>query len=348
MTKEQVQRIILQKAVPHPTAEMQLVETHISWVILTDSFAYKIKKPVRLSFLDFSTLSKREYYCEQEVLLNRRLAPEMYLGVLPVTSDSEDLLIGGKTGEVMDHVVWMRRMDDSRQMDLLLAQGGVEIGDMDKLAGILARFHEGAKRVLISETWMELHEEFADISGQGLFLEKYYEGGSRAFIEEVVHWAYSFLSGIRSRIEERKESGFVVDGHGDLHCRNIILGDDPVIFDCIEFSEALRTLDVLNEVAFLCMDLERFGREDLASAFLDRYLALTGAMENGTDRLLFLYYKLYRANVRIKVLCIQCKEGEGGSERKAKELIGKYMQLFKRYFRELKAACDAGEADQMP
>lgn len=347
MTKEQVQRIILEKGVPHPTRELRLVETHISWVILTDAFAYKIKKPLRLSFLDFSTLLKREYYCAQEVLLNRRLAPEMYLGVLPVTSDSGNLWIGGKTGEVIDHVVWMQRMDDRRQMDLLLAQGEVEVGQMHKLAGILARFHEGAQRVKMAETWKELYEEFADISGQAPFLDKYYEAGARAFIVEVVHWSHDFLKGIGARIEQRKESGFVVDGHGDLHCRNIILGDDPVIFDCIEFSEALRTLDVLNEVAFLCMDLERFGREDLASAFLDRYLAITGAMENGTDGLLFLYYKLYRANVRIKVLCIQGKEGEGGSERKAKELIGKYMHLFKRYFRELKAAFDAGAGDEM-
>ena len=212
-----------------------------------------------------------------------------------------------------------------------------------KLAGILARFHGEAKRVRVSETWKELHEEFADISGQATFLEEYYKAGSGAFIEEVIRWGYDFLREIRARIEERKESGFVVDGHGDLHCRNIILGVEPVIFDCIEFSEALRTLDVLNEVAFLCMDLERFGRDDLSEAFLDRYLALTGAIENRTDRLLFLYYKLYRANVRIKVLCIQLKEGEGGSDPKGWELIEKYMLLFKRYYGELKRAWDTGE-----
>jgi aminoglycoside phosphotransferase family enzyme len=342
MTKDQVERIILEKRVPHPTLEMRLVETHISWVILADSFVYKIKKPLRLSFLDFSTFSKRAYYCEQEVLLNRRLAPEMYLGVLPVTNASGNVTIGGQTGEVIDHVVWMRRMDDSRQLDLLLAEGEVEVGQMDKLAGILARFHQGARRVKVAETWKELYEEFADISGQATCLDEYYKAGSGAFMEEVIHWGYGFLRGIQARIEERKGSGFVVDGHGDLHCRNIILGIEPVIFDCIEFSEALRTLDVLNEVAFLCMDLERFGRDDLAKAFLDRYLTLTGAIENRTDRLLFLYYKLYRANVRIKVLCIQLKEDEGGSDPKGRELIEKYMLLFRRYYLELKAAWEAG------
>jgi aminoglycoside phosphotransferase family enzyme len=341
MTKEQVERILYNRAVAHPTLAVRLVETHISWVILADSFVYKIKKPLQLSFLDFSTLSKRAYYCEQEVLLNRRLAPEMYLGVLPVTDDSGKVAIGGETGEVIDHVVWMRRMDDSRQMDLLLAGGEVQAGQMDKIAGILARFHEGAKRVRVSETWKELYEEFADISGQATYLEENFKAGSGAFIEEVILWGYGFLKGIRARIEARKESGFVVDGHGDLHCRNIILGAEPVIFDCIEFSEALRTLDVLNEVAFLCMDLERFGRDDLAKAFLDKYLGLTGAMENGADRLLFLYYKLYRANVRIKVLCIQLKGDKGNPDPKEWELIGDYMHLFRRYYLELKTAWDA-------
>jgi len=338
MKKEEVEGIILNKAMPHPSPEMRLVETHISWVILADSFVYKIKKPLRLSFLDFSTLSRREYYCEQEVLLNRRLAPEMYLGVLPVTDDSGKVTIGGKTGEIIDHVVWMRRMDDRRQMDLLLAKGEVEVGQMHELAGILARFHKGARSAEVSETWEELHEEFADISGQGTYLDAHYMAGSGALLEEVIHWGYVFLKGIQSRIDERKEGGFVVDGHGDLHCRNIILGDSPVIFDCIEFSEALRTLDVLNEVAFLCMDLERFSRDDLSGAFLERYLALTGAIEKGADHLLFLYYKLYRANVRIKVLCIQIQENGVGSHPKEQELIGNYMRLFKRYYRELKAA----------
>jgi aminoglycoside phosphotransferase family enzyme len=266
----------------------------------------------------------------------------MYLGVLPVTNDLGNITIDGKTGEVIDHVVWMRRMDDSRQMDLLLAQGEVEVGQMDKIAGILARFHEEAKRVKVSGTWKELHDEFADISGQATCLEEYYKAGSGAFIEEVIQWGYHFLRGIRARIEERIESGFVVDGHGDLHCRNIILGVEPVIFDCIEFSEALRTLDVLNEVAFLCMDLERFGREDLAKAFLNSYLALTGAIENRTDRLLLRYYKLYRANVRIKVLCIQLKGDKGSSGPNEWELIEKYMVLFKRYYLELKTAWSAG------
>ncbi len=343
MTTAQVHQILSSRAVPLPTAELRLVETHISWVLLADSHAYKIKKPVKLSFLDFSTLEKRAYYCEQEVLLNQRLAPGMYLGVLPVTRDSGGIFLGEGTGEVVDHAVWMQRMDESRQMDLLLAKGSVEAASVDALSGILARFHREARKIKEAETWKELFGEFADIAGQGPFLDRAYQPGTSVFIDEVVRWVSGFLKGSRERIEARKDKGFVVEGHGDLHCRNIFMLDPPVIFDCIEFSEALRTLDVLNEVAFLCMDLERFGREDLASRFLEGYLHLTGAMENEADRLLFLYYKLYRANVRIKVLCIGLQEGAAakGPGPAVQELTGQYLGLFRRYYRELKAAWDA-------
>jgi aminoglycoside phosphotransferase family enzyme len=340
MTKHQVQQILANRAVPHPTVELQLVETHISWVFLADAFAYKIKKPLKLSFLDFSTAQKRARCCEQEVRLNRRLAPEMYLGVLPVTLDSGTISIGGREGEVVDYAVWMQRMDDSRQMDLLLEKGDVDVASLDDLAEILARFHKGTRKIREAETWKELYEEFADISGQGPFLDQMHESGTAVLVDGVVRWVFDFLKGNAERIEARKEAGFVVDGHGDLHCRNIFLLQPPVIFDCIEFSESLRTLDVLNEVAFLCMDLERFGREDLANRFLERYLHLTGAMENEADRSLFLYYKLYRANVRIKVLCIQLGEGGGteGAAAGGNELLGRYLGLFRRYYRELKGA----------
>lgn len=339
MTPEQVHRLVQNKAVAQPTRELRLIETHISWVLLADAFVYKLKKPVKLSFLDFSTVEKRKYSCEQEVLLNHRLAPDMYLGVVPITSDKGKVQIGGK-GEVIEHAVWMKRMDESRQMDLQVQAGELEARHMEPLAEVLAGFHMKAGKVRVSETWKDLYEEFADIAGQKDFLDAHYQEGTSLLLEEAIRWVFHFLKGVKGRIEERKEKGFVIDGHGDLHCRNIFMLDPPVIFDCIEFSENLRTLDMLNEVSFLCMDLERYGREDLADAFLSRYLSLTGALENETDRLLFLYYKLYRANVRIKVYCIGLKEemGPGRDQKKEHELIGEYLVLFRRYFRELKRA----------
>ncbi len=142
----------------------------------------------------------------------------------------------------------------------------------------------------------------------------------------------------RERIEERKAAGFVIDGHGDLHCRNIFMLDPPVIFDCIEFSEELRTLDMLNETAFLCMDLERFGRRDLASEFMYTYNAATGVIECNADQQLFLYYKMYRANVRMKVHSLHLLEAEGKEESMEKELelVRRYFELFGQYFNELR------------
>lgn len=338
MTQEELNRIINSKAVPFPTAEISLIETHISWVLLTDSYAYKIKKPLKFSFLDFSTLEKRRLCCQQEVALNRRLAPHMYLGVLPVISDEGRLRIGGSGGRVVDYVVWMGRMDESRQMDLLMEQGLVEKPDMEQLAVVLANFHRTAGKVPGGTSFEELLEEFTDISSVIPFVREHFGEGASEMLEEVNQWVPGFLGTVRGRIRERDRQGYVVDGHGDLHCRNVFLLDPPVIFDCIEFNEDLRSLDMLNEIAFLCMDLERYGRGDLAGVFTRRYLRENPIMEGETDQDLFLFYKMYRANVRIKVSCIHQMEAVGPDHERAEErdLIRQYLDLYLGYFRELR------------
>ena len=314
-----------------------MVETHISWVLLADQYAYKIKKPLRFSFLDFSTLEKREHYCGLEVALNRRLAPEMYLGVLPLREWEGQVRIGEGEGTLVDFAVWMKRMDDGRQMDLLLEEGGVGPAAVVQLAEMLADFHGRAREVREAETWKELYAEFEDLSSVSGWLGQQFGEETSLLITDVNEWARGFLEGISDRIEARKAGGFVVEGHGDLHCRNIFLLDPPVIFDCIEFNEAFRTLDVLSEVAFLCMDLERFGRADLASAFMERYQQLTRCLRDRTDR--FLFYKLYRANVRLKVHALQLQEGlvSGPSRDMELKMVSGYLRLFRAYFKEGKA-----------
>lgn len=337
MTLEEVQKIARNKGLPGQAGKVRLIETHISWVLMGDPHVYKIKKPLKFSFLDFSSLEKRKHYCGLEVELNRRLAPGMYLGVLPVTRESGLLRIGGESGEVVDYAVWMRRMDEGRQMDLLVEGGEVSQAEMRKLAEVLADFHLRARKVGESETWKELYEEFEDLSGIRSILGSALGKPAVVLVDEVLQWTRPFLSGVRMRIEERKTRGFIVEGHGDLHCRNIFLMDPPVIFDCIEFNEALRTLDMLNEAAFLCMDLERFGREDLAGAFMEHYNALTGVLEKAVDRQLFVYYKMYRANVRLKVHCIHLREGSGSprERQEEREVIGQYFRLLETYYRQL-------------
>ena len=338
MTQEDINRIINSKGVPYPSTEISLLETHISWVLLTDSYVYKIKKPLKFSFLDFSTLEKRKLCCEQEVALNRRLAPEMYLGVLPAVSEEGRLAIDGQWGETVDYVVWMRRMDESRQMDLLLEQGVVEKSDMVGLAKVLADFHMTTRKVPGGTSFEELLEEFTDIRTVLPFVNRHFGKEVSMLLEEVNRWVPVFLERVRGRIQERDRLGYVIDGHGDLHCRNIFLLDPPVVFDCIEFNEDLRSLDMLNEIAFLCMDLERYGRADLAEVFKEKYLAINPIMDEETDRYLFLFFKMYRANVRIKVSCIHQLEETGGAgeRKKEKQLIRQYLLLYERYFRELK------------
>ena len=339
MTGKELHQIINTLAVPHPTERLSLIETHISWVLLADAHAYKFKKPLKLSFLDFSTLGKRRVACEQEVFLNRRLAPGMYLGVLPVHSEEGRVRIDGPPGQVVDYVVCMRRMDESRQMDLLMEKGSVSESDVLGIAEVLADFHRAAQKVPGGTSYEELLEEFKDIASAIPYVEEHFGKKAALLLREVNQWVPWFLRQVQGRVQERDRMGFVIDGHGDLHCRNIFLLDPAVIFDCIEFNADLRSLDMLNEIAFLCMDLERYGRPDLARAFTRKYLALNPIMEEATDRDLFLFYKMYRANVRIKVSCIHLMEktGPGLNQVKERDLIRRYLKLYEDYFRELKA-----------
>ncbi|MDX1333125.1 MAG: hypothetical protein R3252_08855, partial [Robiginitalea sp.] len=181
-------------------------------------------------------------------------------------------------------------------------------------------------------------EEFTDIASVIPFVEELFGQKAARLLEEVNQWVPRFLRQVQGRVQERDRLGYVIDGHGDLHCRNIFLLDPPVIFDCIEFNADLRSLDMLNEIAFLCMDLERYGRPDLARAFTRKYLALNPIVEEATDRDLFLFYKMYRANVRIKVSCIHLMEKTGPEldRKKERDLIRQYLKLYEGYFRELK------------
>ncbi|MDX1334008.1 MAG: hypothetical protein R3252_13345, partial [Robiginitalea sp.] len=240
MTGKELHQIIKSRAVPYPTGELSLIETHISWVLLADSHAYKFKKPLKLSFLDFSTLDKRRVACEQEVSLNSRLAPGMYLGVLPVLSEDGRLRIDGPPGPVVDYVVCMLRMDESRQMDLLMEAGSVREADVEGIAGVLANFHRTAQKVPGGTSFEELLEEFTDIASVIPFVEELFGQKAARLLEEVNQWVPRFLRQVQGRVQERDRLGYVIDGHGDLHCRNIFLLDPPVIFDCIEFNADLR------------------------------------------------------------------------------------------------------------
>jgi len=326
MTGEQVHRIVSEKLFPGDKTGVSMLETHISWVVLSDAFAFKIKKPLRFDFLDFSTLERRKHFCEEELRLNRRLAPQMYLRVLPIGQHG----IGDETTPVVDYALQMHRMDNSREMDRLLLDDAVKPEDMERLADLLAPFH--LKNRLPGNFEYRLDRDVQDFADLFAFKSDLINAGvsDAALLDDWAESVPRFLNIHASRLEARAHQGFWIDGHGDLHSRNIFLPENaaPVVFDCLEFSAHFRQTDVLNELAFLCMDLEFYGRNDLSEVFLKAYTQHWPCFESPEDELLFVYFKAYRANVRLKVALLELRQHH--SEKLLKTAHA-YWVLLKRY-----------------
>lgn len=305
-------------AYPHPVSEVRLFETHISYVLLTGRFAYKIKKAVDLGFLDFTTLDRRRLFCEEEVRLNRRLAPEMYLGVVAIGGSAAAVHIGDTTPAV-EYAVKMTEFAQTALLDHRLARGQLLPADIDTLADRVAVFHEhagvsgaadeygtpAAAWRPVNENFIQLRTVLADVDDRPSTL---------ALLDELECWSHDEYARLKSVLAARKRTGFVRECHGDLHLANIAWFDGgPQIFDGIEFDPNLRWIDVMNEVAFVVMDLDERGRADYAHRFLDRYLQASGDYA-GLEVLPF--YRVYRALVRAKVACIRAVQ-EGPAARQA-------------------------------
>jgi uncharacterized protein len=335
-----IEHIIEQKAYPDVPSKVELIETHISWVLLTENFAFKIKKPIQYSFLSFTTLEKRKFYCEKEVRLNRRLCENIYLGVVPIYKNKDSWTIAGEAGEIVDYAVKMKKLDSERRMDILLKKGLVTRKHVEQLADKLASFHAFTDSIkgelLLYNFWLD----FSDIlKVKKYFSEKIGEAAGQK-IEEIVQFAKLFLEKYKRRITERHQQGFTVDGHGDLHSRNIFLLKEPVIFDCIEFNDHFRQVDVLNEIAFLCMDLDFYKETELQMLFFEQYQLKYPCIVKGEDFLIFQYYKLYRANVRAKVNALKAMQEEDPIEvAKRMKLCEAYFQLMVAYYSILSKEC---------
>lgn len=314
-----------------------LIETHISWVILTEAFVYKIKKPVKFSFLDFSTLDQRKYYCEREILLNNRLTTGIYLEVLPIRKTPEDQFsITSKKGEITDYTVKMTRLDTSQQMNILLTKHLVQPQHMDQIAAQLATFHASSAKAGPPPDIAEMQQDFADIDKIKNFLSTHLGKTNEVLLEKAILFSEAFLKAQQKRIMARYEEGFVIDGHGDLHSKNIFLLDQPVIFDCIEFNDHFRYLDILNELAFLCMDLDAYGQANLGAHLMEKYNTLHPILLQPADQLLFQYFKWYRANVRLKVSGLKLMSTHFKVIPKQElEDIKIYLTLFENYYLDL-------------
>ncbi len=335
MFKEQIEKLLYEGQFPEISHKTELVETHISWVILCDEFVYKIKKPVLYSFLDFSTIALRKHFCEREIELNQRLSKNVYLEVLPVSVLNGYYSIGQQKGSVIDYAVKMRKLDPEKQMDVLLAKNKVGPMDIKKLAKRIATFHRHAK-VIFKKNTLDLRRKFNELEAEKEFLSENLDQDIGKRIDDVIEKSNIFLDRNYKLLEKRLSSGLFRDCHGDLHTRNIFLLPVPQPFDCIEFNDDYRQIDVLNEVAFLCMDLDAVNRKDLSNLFIEHYNLLFPVMRNKIESQLFNYYKSYRANVRAKVNSLRAS-GSSNEASKADALIEveKYLKLMESYINEL-------------
>ncbi len=315
----------------HPVERFEVVETHISWVLLTGPYAYKIKKPVDLGFLDFSTLEKRRFFCGEELRLNRRLAPDLYLDVVAITGSAESPRLGGE-GPAIEYAVKMRQFPHEAQLDRVLARGELGTGHIDALAREIAAFH-GRVAVAGENTpfgtperiAQPVHDNFKTIREQSADQADFQK------ISDLDAWSEAAHAALTDVFRERKGGGFIRECHGDLHLANIAWVDGrAVIFDCIEFSEGLRWIDVMSEAAFLTMDLDDRGAPELSRRWLTGYLELTG---DYAGLRVLRFYQVYRALVRAKVACIRMGQaGAGDRERLEREYRG-YVDLAGRYTR---------------
>lgn len=325
---------LLQPALYHPPVqECRLIETHISWVILAGQFAYKIKKSINLGFLDFSTLEKRRFYCNEELRLNKRLAPSIYLAVVPITGTVECPQWAGE-GEAIEYAVKMRAFCQQAQLDRVLDSGALKPEQIDSLANHISTFHGQTEVADAGSPYGEpaaifrpVEENFKQIR-QHLFKQK-----ALKVLAELEDWSRASFSSLQSAFLARKSAGFVRECHGDMHLGNIAWVDDaPLLFDCIEFNPFLRWVDVMSDVAFLVMDLMDRNQAALAQRFLNDYLEYTG---DYAGMRVLRFYLVYRAMVRAKIDAIRAaQEGIGPKEQTAAERdLFDYLELALNYIK---------------
>ena len=331
MTKEEIDNIVLPGDFAVQMSKPQLIETHISWVFLDERFAYKIKKPIKYSFLDFSTIELRKYYCEREIELNKRLTENIYIDVQPIRKDGNQYFISGTTGTVVDYAVRMKKQDTNKQMNVLLKNNQITPDHIMSLAQKIARFHKNAN-IIYNIYAGDIQEKFNDLENELNYIDKHLGSGCSKIITHALTTSKAFNKKYKLLIKSRTAAGFCRDCHGDLHSRNIFIQDTPQPFDCIEFNDEFRQVDVLNENAFLCMDLDSFGRQDLSEIYVNAYNEIFSCIHNAEDKLLFVYYKSYRANIRAKVYSLRARSAKDEADKwKALSECETYLQLMSSY-----------------
>lgn len=314
----------------HPVSEVTLVQTHISYVLIAGDYVYKFKKPVNFGFLDFTSLEKRHHFCKQELVLNRRLCPDIYLDTVAITRTEQGFEVNG-SGEVVEYGVKMKKMPLEGMMADQIKAGGVDHQTMDRIVAILVPFYGQAAcgpeirkfgtAEAVAVNVLENFEQTAGFVDQGALAAGQF-AAIKAYAENFLGQSELFLERAATRVK---------DCHGDLYSANICLTPDKVyIFDCIEFNERFRYCDVASDIAFLAMDLDYQGLPELADYFIRRFIEKSG--DTGLLKMLN-FYKCYRAYVRGKIGLFtgHAPEVDATTAQIALAAAKKYFQLAEKY-----------------
>ena len=332
-----VRALLKSQAYPHKPQKIELVQTQMSFIFLAGEYVYKIKKPVNLGYLDYTTLEKRHFFCHQELELNRRLCPDVYLAVVPITMSlrgakrrSNLLRIEGQ-GEAIEYAVKMKQLPQDRMMDVLLPRGQVTLEMVARVAEKLVNFHQKAETNSQIAAFGRLDVIRHNCDENFAQTEKYI--GISITAEEYQHiknYTNNFIDSNASLFNKRVREGKIRDCHGDLHAAHVCFTDDICIYDCIEFNDRFRYSDVASEIAFLAMDLDRYQQAGLSRHLVNTYVELSH-----DEELLKLlnFYKCYRAYVRGKVESFKLDDPYIPEEEKAKVLtaVRSYFQLAESY-----------------
>ena len=329
-----VKALLKSQSYPYKPQKIELIQTQMSFVFLTGDYVYKVKKPVNLGYLDYTTLEKRRFFCQQELELNRRLCPDAYLAVVPITESRQMSVISYQLegeGETIEYAVKMRQLSQDRMLDVLLTQGQVTKEMVTKVAEKLASFHQTTetnqeisafgKLDIIRQNWDENFTQTEKYIGSSI---------PRLSYDHIKSYTNDFILDNASLFDKRIKEGKIRDCHGDLHAAHICFTDGVCIYDCIEFNDRFRYSDVASEIAFLAMDLDRYRRADLSRHLVNTYVELSH-----DEELLKLlnFYKCYRAYVRGKVESFKLDDPYIPEEDKAKVLAAaqRYFELAESY-----------------
>ena len=325
-----VQALLTSESYPHRPSEIELVQTQMSFIFLTGDYVYKVKKPVDLGYLDYTTLERRKHFCHQEVMLNRRLCPDVYLDVVAISEENGKFSIEGR-GEAIEYAVKMRQLPQQRMMDNLLRDNQVTKEMIARVARRVAEFHQEA------ETSEEI-SGFGDLSilvintEENFTQTEKYIGVSipREKYDTIKSYTQDFINNNASLFRHRVETYRIRDCHGDLHAAHVCFSNGLCIFDCIEFNDRFRYSDVASEIAFLAMDLDYHRRPDLSQHFVLAYEEVSGDREMSQ---LIDFYKCYRAYVRGKVESFKLDDPHISEEEKRRVLAiaSRYFELAESY-----------------